>query len=80
MSDIELNPTGEMLLDCMDKLERIQAKHAGLVEAVIADFKQINHLTIPQTKPMAERLNDIGKIASSAIKALPSLAAAKEEA
>ena len=34
MSDIELNPTGEMLLDCMDKLERIQAKHAALVEAV----------------------------------------------
>ena len=34
MNDIELNPTGEMLLDCMDKLERIQAKHTALVEAV----------------------------------------------
>ena len=33
MSDIELNPTGEMLLDCMDKLERTQAKNTALVEA-----------------------------------------------
>ena len=69
MSDIELNPTGEMLLDCMDKLERIQTKHTALVEAV-EELMSLDY----------EDDFDQGKFFKAWNRVEQALAAAKEEA